>query len=374
MIYDVYDYNFLRLCGLCRYFPKNLQERYKSEMLGVNVYKNLQEFKMIKQQSNKQSFKLTRQGKAFLAEMGYSFPEDVKTSINRQSYSVKINNAKWVSLLHLAGINVFCRNLRELAEMEVGYISTHLLRDDTNRKSLAETKFLGLLKIRDTVYIPYYVEGADDWILQRFDRQIYTMFINELEGVKHVGHILLGETLEELSEYVINAKAVEKLPHGRIRFSEALERFEGDTVFMPLNTLGVLQMQFLKNSRNIMRFAKVLDYDGISSPNYSLFHCEKPNGTPIYIACDGNMSKLKRALHQAEKAGYNFRPNVFTLNDVQESFIENYIEKTTGEYYVFHSLTERIVKNKLFENFDTPFQRQAVEKDGVTFSVKALKR
>lgn len=43
MIYDVYDYNFLRLCGLCRYFPKDLQERYNSDMLGVNVYKNLQE-------------------------------------------------------------------------------------------------------------------------------------------------------------------------------------------------------------------------------------------------------------------------------------------------------------------------------------------
>ena len=50
MIYDVYDYNFLRLC---RYFPKDLQERYESEMLGVNVYKNLQEFKMIKRQSKR---------------------------------------------------------------------------------------------------------------------------------------------------------------------------------------------------------------------------------------------------------------------------------------------------------------------------------
>ena len=373
MIYDVYDYNFLRLCGLCRYFPKDLQERYNSEMLGINVYKNLQEFKMIKQQSNKQSFKLTRQGKAFLAEMGYTFPEDVKTSINRQSYQAKINNAKWVSLLHLAGINVFCRNLQDLARMEAGYISTHLLRDDNNRKPLAETKFLGLLKIRDTVYIPYYVESADDWILQRFDRQMYEMFINELEGVKHVGHILLGETLEELSEYVIKPNRGEKLPRGRIRFSEALERFEGDTVFMPLNTLGVLQMQFLKNSRNNMRFVKMLDYDAISSPNYNLFHCEKPNGTPIFIACDGNMSKLKRALHQAEKAGYKFNPNIFALNKEQENFIVNYIEKTTGKYYICHCLTERIVKNKLFENLDSPFQRQAVQKDGVTFPVKVLK-
>lgn len=175
--------------------------------------------------------------------------------------------------------------------MEVGYISTHLLRDDSNRKPLAETKFLGLLKIGDTVCIPYYVESADDWILQRFDKQMYTVFIDELEGVKHVGHILLGEPLEELSEYVIKPNRSEKLPCGRIPFSEALERFEGDTVFMPLNSLGVLQMQFLKNIRNTVRFVKMLDYDAVSSPAYSF------NGTPIYIACDGNMSKLKIALH-----------------------------------------------------------------------------
>ena len=222
--------------------------------------------------------------------------------------------------------------------------------------------------------IPYYVENADDWILQRFDRQMYEMFTNELEGVKNVGHILLGETLEELSEYVINAKKSEKLPRGRTLFSQALERFEGDTVFMPLNSLGVLQMQFLKNSRNNMRFVKMLDYDAVSSPAYSLFYCEKLNGTPIYIACDGNMSKLKRALRQAEKADYKFNPNIFALNKEQEDFIVNHIEKTTGKYYVCHRLTERIVKNKLFANLDTPFQRQAVEKDGVTFPVKALKR
>lgn len=203
-----------------------------------------------------------------------------------------------------------------LAGMEVGYISTHLLRDDSNRKPLAETKFLGFLKIGDTVYIPYYVESADDWILQRF---------------------------------------------------------KGDAVFIPLNSLGVLQMQFLKNSRNTVRFVKMLDYDAVSLPAYSLFHCEKPNGTPIYTACDGNMSKLKRALHQAEKAGYKFKPNIFALNKEQEDFIVNYIEKTMGEYYVCHSLTERIVKNKLFENLDTLIQRQAVEKDGVTFPLKALK-
>lgn len=374
MIYDVYDYNFLRLCGLCRYFPKDLQERYKSEMLGVNVYKNLQEFKMIKQQSNKQSFKLTRQGKAFLAEMGYTFPEDVKTSINRQSYKTNIDNAKWVSLLHLAGINVFCRNIKELAGMEVGYISTHMLRDDSNKKALAGTKFLGLLKIGDTVYIPYYVESADDWVLQRFDRQMYMMFINELEGVKNVSHILLGETLEELSEYVINVEERERLTRGRTRFSEALEEFEGDTVFMPLNTLGVLQMQFLKNSRNNIRLAKVLDYDGISSPIYSLFHCEKLNGTPIFIACDGNVSKLKRALQQAEKSNSKVIPNVFLINDVQGSFIRNYVEKITNKYCTFQWLTERIIKNLLFKNLDTSIKRQAVEKDGNTFLVMPLKR
>ncbi len=235
-------------------------------------------------------------------------------------------------------------------------------------------KFLGLLKIGDTVFIPYYVESADDWILQRFDRQMYEMFIDELEGVSNVGHILLGETLEELSEYVIKPNRSEKLPRGRIRFSEALERFEGDTVFMPLNSLGVLQMQFLKNSRNTVRFVKMLDYDAVSSPAYSLFHCEKLNGTPIYIACDGNMSKLKRALLQAEKAGNKFNPNIFALNKEQEDLIVNYIEKATGKYYVCHRLTERIIKNKLFENLDSPFQRQAVEKDGITFPVKALKR
>ena len=48
MIFDMFDYEFLKLCGLCRYMPVGLQKRYDAPFLSRSVISNLQEYGFMK--------------------------------------------------------------------------------------------------------------------------------------------------------------------------------------------------------------------------------------------------------------------------------------------------------------------------------------
>ena len=53
MIFDMFDYEFLKLCGLCRYMRIGLQKRYDAPFLLRSVLSNLQEHGLVKIQSDR---------------------------------------------------------------------------------------------------------------------------------------------------------------------------------------------------------------------------------------------------------------------------------------------------------------------------------
>ena len=143
MIYDRRDFEVLRLIGFCRYIPTELWKKYESPYFLTRYIYTLQKRGLIKMQSTRRSHKLTPEGKDVLAEMGYIYPEDVRLNIGRPAYERRLKNAHCNISLHLAGIDIYCSTLKDLAGKDVGYISSLVLRTDDNMKTLAGTRFLG---------------------------------------------------------------------------------------------------------------------------------------------------------------------------------------------------------------------------------------
>ena len=253
MIYDTYDYDFLRLCGLCKYVPKELYKRYRSDIFCSNIVENLMYHKIIKLQNNKLSYKLTTKGKEVLAEMGDTFPEDVKMNINRVAYKRMLISARFTVLLHLAGINVFCRNIEQLNKAECGYICKHMLYEKYERRKIAGTRFLGILKLHDVVYIPYYVESSNDGILPKFEKSVFSKIVSDLDGVKKIMIMLVGETLEELCDNFFEEHEFENSNRGYRNFKRVLEILGNKFSFVSLDRDGVLQL----NIMNIWRYKKL---------------------------------------------------------------------------------------------------------------------
>ena len=141
MIFDMRDFEVLRLCGLCRYLPIRLRRRFNLEIFDVKVINTLRKHGLIKLQSDGSGYKLTYNGRQVLSEMGYTFPEDARTNIKRSPYKRKLFAALWNIVLYLAGIDIWGKDLRTLNGKDTGYVSSLMMRSDNNKKVLAGARF-----------------------------------------------------------------------------------------------------------------------------------------------------------------------------------------------------------------------------------------
>ena len=90
LIFDTYDYEFMRILGLSRYLPVGLAGRYDAPYFSRGVICSLREMGLVKTQSDRMSYKLTYEGRQCLAEMGYDFPDDARMDLKRPAYKRKL--------------------------------------------------------------------------------------------------------------------------------------------------------------------------------------------------------------------------------------------------------------------------------------------
>ena len=103
MNFDLKDYRFLRLCGLCRYIPTDLWRYYNSELFSATSMFTLEDRGYIKMQTNGMSYKLTYKGREVLEEMGFTYAEDMRMDTKRAAYKRRLMLAHCNVTMHLAG-------------------------------------------------------------------------------------------------------------------------------------------------------------------------------------------------------------------------------------------------------------------------------
>lgn len=312
MILDNFDLEYLKLCGLCRYMPVNIGQHFFSPVLSKGLADNLREHGLIRMQTDGLSHKLTGAGRDVLADMGYEFSKDARMSIKRQGYRRKLVNARWNVLLYLAGIDIFLKSSKELADIETGYISSLILRGNDNIRVLAGTRFNGLLRLRGTVYVPYHVEGTDDWIIPGHEKDVFTSQASLLHGVKRVRIILFSETLEELWTYTHPEHKPEPLTYGRKRFESALEEMGCQALMIPLDFNGVTQVKVLSVRGYGKKIARAVGCRADVPEKYS--RCDGIlEGIPLVTAIDMNAERIRSALCQIRLSDPKVAPIVVCL-------------------------------------------------------------
>ena len=345
VIFDTVDCELLKLAGISRYMPTFLQRRYDTPMFKRRVISNLQEHELIKMQSDGLSFKLTTRGRECLAGMGYEFPKDARMDLKKPSYRRKLKNAQWNVLLTLAGIDIYYKSAQALAETDKGYMSSLLLRGDNSLKVLAGTRFLGLLKLKDTVYVPYHIESSEDWIIPGYEREIYSSQIQSVKEVKDIQLILTGESLEELWNFTHSQKQIAKLPNGRKTFKQALKELGSEYSLIPFGRDGVIQLKVITIWRYRERIAKAIGCDTKEIKNLS--ECDGMiDNVPYVIAVDFNIKRIVRALKQIQKFNPDIVPRICCL-----PFQRSTMFKLLKAYNAQKTAVVTIDKNNIYNIF-----------------------
>ena len=325
MIFDTIDFEFLKLCGLCRYIPVNQCKRYIFPTLSTEVITNLQEHGLIKMLSDGKSYKLTKRGRDTLAETNVILSKEARASINKNSYINKLKNAHLNIVLHVAGINVYYSSARELAGIDCGYMSSLMTRVET--KTLSCAKFLGILKLAETAYIPYYIESDDTWVYPKFEAESIRSQVDDIKDVKDIRIVLVGETLEELWD--ITTKTAKKGINvkGQTPIGSALEEIGSEHLLIPLGREGVLQLKVMSAFRYRERIAESI---GCVKCNISeLPDCDGfVDKHPCIIALDFNVNRIERALKQIKRYNKNLVPMLWCF-----AFQKNTMFKLIQKYF-----------------------------------------
>ena len=352
MVFDTRDFGVLRLCGLCRYIPVRLQRKFQTPIFEPKVFVTLRNHKLIKLQTNLRSYKLTQDGREILAEMGFSYPEDSRTTIKKDSYYRRLRASLFNITLYLAGIDVFYDDIRLLAEIDKGFVSSLLLRRENDNKVISGTRFLGILKSGSTAYIPYYIQNRDEWIYPGFEREIFMSQISAMRNIKNVEIILAGRNLQELLNGVLTKQQSKPEPNGLKRFDIALEELGCDYLFLPLNDLGVMQMKVTMTSRYRERVIDALGCEPVTLP--TLAECDGMIGeTPYVVGFDFNVRKILRAIRQVERYDPNLELKICCF-----SFQEAALEFLLNRFEVKHSIIVTIKDKAIRGIFPELFKKE----------------
>ncbi|MBO4949562.1 MAG: hypothetical protein J6E38_00930 [Clostridia bacterium] len=359
MIFDTRDFGVLNLCGLCRYIPSDLWRYYDSELFTATAMFTLEERGYIKMQSNGESYKLTYKGREALAEMGYTYSEDMRLDLKRPAYRRRLKNAHCNVTMHLAGIDVFCRNTSELAEKDIGYLSSLMVRTSRN-KSLAGTRFLGILKIGETASVVYYIENEEDWIIPGYEKETFASLISTVRSVNKTKLILAGKSLEELWKVTHPQNQSEKLPRGMTRFDRALEELGYDYSLVPLGRDGVAQLSLLRSWGYRESIANGLGYVDIIPSQLSMCDGMK-DGVPCIIAVDVNIRRLIRTLKQCLQYDRSMIPMIYCF-PFQKPVVLDMLKK----YKTQRCLVQPIDKNKTVMYYSDPVDEIVYDEPYIT--------
>lgn len=375
MVFDTRDFGVLRLCGLCRYIPVRLQRKFQTPIFEPKVFVTLRNHKLIKLQTNLRSYKLTQDGREILAEMGFSYPEDSRTTIKKDSYYRRLRASLFNITLYLAGIDVFYDDIRLLAEIDKGFVSSLLLRRENDNKVISGTRFLGILKSGSTAYIPYYIQNRDEWIYPGFEREIFMSQISAMRNIKNVEIILAGRNLQELLNGVLTKHQSKPEPNGLKRFDIALEELGCDYLFLPLNDLGVMQMKVTMTSRYRERVIDALGCEPVTVP--TLAECDGMIGeTPYVVGFDFNVRKILRAIRQVERYDPNLELKICCFS-FQEAALEFLLNRFEVKHSIIVTIKDKAIRGifpELFKKENLIQMYQGKEGIGVDASERHIRK
>lgn len=237
------ELEMLKLCALGRFVPCSVAGKYDLPELRVSILNSFVRNGYLKIVKGEQKcYRLTRRGRDILYNAGYIYPDDSRPRKEGAIFNRRIINAEINALFHSAGIDIYAGTVEELSKSKCAYISSLTIRSQTKSKVLAGTRFYGILRMRDTAFVVYYVDSEHNAIFPNYEEQTFLNIISGIDDIKHIAVMLVCKDLKEITE-IVYPDVITKLNGGYVSFAELMNKWKYDFYMLPLNRDGQFQMR-----------------------------------------------------------------------------------------------------------------------------------
>lgn len=339
MLLNSTELEMLKLCALGRFMPCSVAGKYDLPELResmLNSFVRNGYLKIVK--GEQRCYRLTRRGRDILYNAGYTYPDDSRPRREGAIFKRRVINAEINALFHSAGIDVYTGTVEELSKAECVYISSLTIRSQARSKVLAGTRFYGILRIRDTAFVVYYVDDEQNAIFPNYEEQTFLNIISGIDDIKHIAVMMVCKDLKEITE-IVYPDIITKLNGGYASFAELMNKWKYDFYIVPLNRDGQLQM-------------RVCTVEGLGESIAERFGRKETNcydavseGRAFIIATDMNVTRIQKGLEQTIYDGYT--PHIICMPYQRAVYQEMAVRMKYPKMMKFTVLN----KNKLTEQF-----------------------
>lgn len=292
------ELEMLKLCALGRFVPCSVAGKYDLPELRVSILNSFVRNGYLKIVKGEQKcYRLTRRGRDILYNAGYIYPDDSRPRKEGAIFKRRIINAEINALLFGAGIDIYAGTVEELSKSKCAYISSLTIRSLTKSKVLAGTRFYGILRMRDTAFVVYYVDNEHNAVFPNYEEQTFLNIISGIDDIKHIAVMLVCKDLKEIAE-IVYPDVITKLNGGYVSFAELMNKWKYDFYILPLNRDGQLQMRV--GSVEGLR-ESIAERFGRKEMNY---YDAVSEDRAFIIATDMNVTRIQKGLEQTIYDGY----------------------------------------------------------------------
>lgn len=335
------ELELLKLCGIGRFMPCNIAGKYDLPELRTALIRAFVDKGYLKIVNGEyKCYRLSRRGRDLLFRAGYRYPDDIRPRREGEILKRRVIHSEINVLLHGAGIDVYTEAVEGL--QGAAYIPSLTIRADKQSRSLAGTKFYGIIRMRDTAYVIYYADDERDGILPQFEEQTFSNLVSSISGIKHIIIAIVCRSVEGFKK-IIFPDYIYKLKGGYVTLSELIKKWKYEFCFVPMSRDGMLQMQI--EAVKGMRGQIAQKFGDTSVPSKLSCFDAVSEGKAYMLATDMNITKVIKGLEQTIYA--DVIPSIICLPYQKAIYQELAVRNQYPKLMKFTALN----RSKLIEQF-----------------------
>lgn len=233
LLFTKAEIDWLKIGAICKDLPPDIW---------TPVAQTLRGLKLLRQNRQKTSYRLTPAGYKLMDRIGFGYVHDKTYRCDTAIIRRRIQTAELMLFLDKLGVNVFMESPADRND-ELSFLPSAVLRQNAASNVLGNTKLYGFLYAPEAVFIPYRIAQSDTGLYAQNEERIF--HVNSLLCGKTPHVIYTGQSnLEELIQSLWQQKTKIQKDHTD-SFLSAMQRFSCPVCFVPLSEEGLRQLRIM---------------------------------------------------------------------------------------------------------------------------------
>ena len=358
VIFSTAEIELLRLAGWFKGLPSSLSERFGSSIFAPAGIGALEALHLLYHSRERRQYRLTPLGWAFLAGIGFPYPQDAKYVSDPAKTRRREQAAKVMFTFHQAGFDVFRDRLEDLNRPGV-FLSTEAMQRSLRRQNTKVwngLRMCGVGRLGTCGCLVHFTDQRGMYFVNEMTR-----FRQAAAGCSQIISVYAADRYTDAAWWLLHEPPAGETKHKRdwTSFCTAAKMVQMPLHLLECSDAGAVQLLVMGTPDYRERIARLVLSNAYRPPPSGLPDTDATlDGIPLVVAMDMDIKRLQRACQTAFGAGLS-RLSIVAFPEQLETLAELF--GATGQVDFYQVEKEQVsdaLKLRLHAPGREPFGRK----------------